>query len=156
MSARLSIEDIYPLSPLQQGMLFNTLFARHSGVYIHQYDCTLEGSLSWPAFLQSWQQVIKRHSILRSAFEWQDLDVPVQIVFRGIEISLQEQDWSELSRQGQAERLEDYLITDRERGFDLSQSPLMRLTLIKLASNAYHFVWTHHHVLLDGWSVFLV
>ncbi|HQA70059.1 MAG TPA: condensation domain-containing protein, partial [Aggregatilineales bacterium] len=79
-----NIEDIYPLSPMQQGMLFESLLAPESGVYVELSKVTLRGSLDVDAFRRAWQAVLDRHSILRSAFIAEDIDEPLQVVYRGL------------------------------------------------------------------------
>ncbi|MBD2741472.1 non-ribosomal peptide synthetase [Coleofasciculus sp. FACHB-1120] len=147
-----NLEDIYELSPMQQGLLFHTLYAPESGMYFEQYSWTVQGDFNTLAFKQAWQQVIDRHPILRTAFFWEDLEKPYQVVYRQAELIWEEQDWRQMSRDLQAEWLEMFLQADRDRDFDLSQAPLMRLALIQLANDAYQVVWSHHHILLDGWS----
>jgi len=147
-----NIEDIYPLSPMQQGMLFHSLYAPETGVYFEQSSYTLRGDLNIPAFERAWQRVIDRHPVLRTAFVWEGLDEPLQVVHRRVELPLEKQDWRGLSEDEQETRLEAFLQADRERGFDLGKAPLIRLTLIRTADDVYHFVWSHHHLLLDGWS----
>jgi len=146
------IEDIYPLSWMQQGMLFHTLYAPQSGVYFNQLNCTLNADLNVSAFKRAWQRVLSRHAILRTSFVWEDLAEPVQIVHREVELPLEEQDWRELSADEQQARLESFLKADRDRGFELAEAPLMRLYLIRTAEDAYQFVWSRHHILLDAWS----
>ncbi|HEY7494589.1 MAG TPA: condensation domain-containing protein, partial [Candidatus Tectomicrobia bacterium] len=147
-----NIEDTYPLSPLQEGMLFHSLYAPESGVYITQVTCTLE-HLHVAALEHAWQQVVERHPILRTAFVWRRLDKPLQVVGRKAGVPLEQQDWRGLSATAQEERFQAYLQTDRRRGFTLSSAPLMRLALFQVAKGTYRFVWSHHHILLDGWSV---
>src|SRR5215469_13365623 len=88
-----TIEDIYPLSPLQQGLLFHTLYAPGSGVYVEQFVCRVRGALDVPAFAASFRQVIARHPALRTAYRWKDLDQPLQVVHRHVELPLHQEDW---------------------------------------------------------------
>jgi len=145
------IEDIYPLSPMQQGLLFHSLYSAGSGVYVQQMSCTLQGDLDVPAFERAWQRLVDRHAILRTAFVWEDLEEPVQVVHRRVAVPLERKDWRALSAADQEARLADLLDEDRRRGFELSHAPLMRLVLIDLGGDAHQFVWSHHHVLMDGW-----
>lgn len=147
-----SIEDTYPLSPMQQGMLFHSLQDVHSGIYIEQMVMNLHENLNVPAFIQSWQQVIARHPVLRTSFEWARLKVPFQLVHHQVKLPLEEQDWSGLSTKEQEDSFQTYLRTDRERGFDLTKLPLMRLAIFRLAEADYRCLWTFHHILLDGRS----
>lgn len=156
MSIQDVIEDIYPLSPVQQGMLFHSLYAPTSGVYCEQLVVTLRGPVNVTAFQQAWQQVIEQVPMLRTAFMWEDLEAPLQVVCRQVTLPCEVHDWREWDAAAQEERIQAWLQCDRERGFDLAAAPLMRLTLIRLAAERYHFIWSHHHLLLDGWSVALV
>ncbi len=152
MSPR-NVEDIYPLSPMQQGMLFHSLIAPDLGVYFEQTDCLLKGNLDQAAFRRAWEAVVARHPILRTSFLWEELEEPLQVVYSQVELALEQQDWRAFSPATQGERLRSFLASDRERGFDLASPPLMRLALLRTEENAYRFVWSHHHVLLDGWSI---
>lgn len=148
-----SIENIYPLSPMQQGMLFHTLYAPQSGVYFEQMTCELEGELDRDAFRGAWQRVMDRHGVLRTAFDWQNMDEPVQVVLRGLSLPLDEEDWRGIPEEEQTRRLDAFLTADRERGFDLATAPLLRLALFRVADRRHRLVWSHHHLLLDGWSM---
>ncbi|MEG3918364.1 amino acid adenylation domain-containing protein [Microcoleus sp. T3_A4] len=147
-----NVEDFYPLSPMQQGMLFHTLYSPNSGVYFEQLTCTLRKLANAQAFKQAWQHVTDRHPILRTSFVWEGLKEPVQVVYRQAQLPWEECDWQGLAPAAQQQQLETFLKSDRERGFDMRQPPLMRMTLIKLAQDTYYFIWSHHHLLLDGWS----
>ncbi|MGJ5672512.1 MAG: amino acid adenylation domain-containing protein [Nostochopsis sp.] len=147
------IEDIYPLSGVQQGMLFESLYAPDSGVYFQQWISTLNGQLNVPAFEQAWQQVVAQHSILRTAFVWEQLTQPLQIVYRQVDVQLHSYDWQQLSAQEQQQQLEQLLQSKRQQGFQLSIAPLMHLCLIQLSADSYQFIFNHHHLLLDGWSM---
>ncbi|HIP70665.1 MAG TPA: non-ribosomal peptide synthetase, partial [Anaerolineae bacterium] len=146
------IADIYPLSPMQQGMLFHSLYAPETGNYHEQSAWKIEGKLDVDLFAQAWRAVINRHTALRTAFVWEELDEPLQIVYRQLDAPLTELDWRDVPAAEQAARLEQFLAADRAEGFDLSAAPLMRLAVMRLDGDSYYFVWSHHHLLLDGWS----
>ena len=148
-----NIEDTLRLSPMQKGLLFHSLYAPDSGVYFQQVHCVLRGNLDLEAFKQAWQQSINRHSILRTSFFWEDLEEPVQVVNREVTLPIELEDWSELADSEQQSRLLDFLEADRRRGFELSSAPLLRLALLRLDEQRYRLVWSHHHLLLDGWSI---
>jgi amino acid adenylation domain-containing protein/non-ribosomal peptide synthase protein (TIGR01720 family)/FkbM family methyltransferase len=156
IGANWQVEDIYPLVPLQQGMLFHTLYAPESGAYFKQIIFTLRGDLDIPAFQRAWQHLADRHASLRTAFVWEGLATPVQVVHRHMLLPWELQDWRGLAPGEQAERLAQYLAADRRRGFVLSQAPLIHLTLLQTAADTYQFIWSQHHLLMDGWSVPLV
>jgi amino acid adenylation domain-containing protein/non-ribosomal peptide synthase protein (TIGR01720 family) len=151
-----SIEDIYALSPLQEGMLFHTISAPESAFYFQQFICTLKGAVDTDAFKRAWQCLVDRHAVLRTCFVWERDGEPVQVVLRGLTLPWEELDWQTLSDAEQQEKEETLLQQDREKGFDLSSGPPIRFTLIRLSDQAYRFVWTFHHILFDGWSLSLL
>ncbi len=148
-----NIEDIYALSPLQEGILFHVLYEPEEEVYVSQLTCTLVGPLDPPAFEIAWRGVVGRHPALRTAFAWKSTNKSFQVVGREVALPLTKKDWSDLSQAERQARWEAYLASDRKSGFDPSRAPLMRLTLIREADDRHRFLWTHHHLLLDGWSL---
>jgi len=151
-----NVEDIYELSPLQNGMLFHTLLTPGSGMYFEQVGFPLYGPLDVSSFERAWQKVLDRHTILRTSFHWKGLDKPLQVVHREVKLSVEYLDWSGLAAAGQDQRLDAFLARDRERGFELSEAPLLRLTAIALPDGVRYIVFSLHHLLLDGWSSDLV
>ena len=158
--AQKKIQDIYPLSPMQQGMLFHSLLEPNSGAYIIQTAYEIHGYLDVSAFADAWQQLVDKYTVLRTAFVWDNLEQPLQVVGHKAKISLREHDWQDLPVLEQQEKLAAFLQQDLTTGFNLHQAPLMRLNLIKMRSQGancsqfyYQFIWTYHHLLLDGWSV---
>jgi acyl carrier protein len=151
-----AIEDIYPLSPAQKGMFLRSLSIPDRGLYIEQCCSELEGGIDIVAFESAWNRVVDRHTILRSAFLAGDLHEPMQIVSRRVHLPVDRQDWREFSSSEQGRRLEDYLAADRSRGFELDRAPLMRVALIRTGESTHYMIWTHHHLLLDGWSAALL
>ncbi|HEY9639116.1 MAG TPA: amino acid adenylation domain-containing protein [Coleofasciculaceae cyanobacterium] len=144
--------DTYPLSPMQSGMLFNSLYTQQPGVDVEQIVLTLREPINTALFQQAWQQVIQRHAILRTSFRWEGLDQPEQQVQQQVNLFILQQDWQGLPSAVQQQRLEAYLKSDRQQSFDLEQAPLMRLALCQTATDSYQFIWTFHHILLDGRS----
>src|SRR5215510_13085838 len=142
-------EDVYPLSPSQQGMLFESLAAPESGIHIEQIIFSLQGRLDFSAFKRAWQQVIARHPILRTVFAWQEQEEPLQVVLEHVEVPFERRDWRHLPASEQQELLEDYLRADGRQGFEVSKPPLMRLALFQTAETDYKLVWSYHHILMD-------
>jgi hypothetical protein len=147
-----NVEDVYPLTPLQEGMLFHTLEAPGSGVYIERLSCEVRGDLDPAGFRRAWEEALARHPVLRTAFLWQGLDRPMQVVRRTVRLPWQEEDWRGLSDEERATRLDAYLDDDLRRGFDVARAPLMRIALFRSGERTWRLVWTHHHLLLDGWA----
>jgi len=149
---RRTIVDIYPLSPLQQGMLFHSLYAHGSSAYLEQIHARIEGGLDAVRFHTAWQALIRRHPALRTAF-LSDVDRPAQIVFEQVTPSWHSADWRGWTDAQQRRALDELLAQEHARGFDLGRPPLMRFHLIRVDDDCMRFVWCFHHVLLDGWSL---
>ncbi|HBO3601042.1 TPA: non-ribosomal peptide synthase/polyketide synthase [Pseudomonas aeruginosa] len=144
------IEDIYPLSPMQHGMLFHSLYEQASGDYLNQLRVDVHG-LDPARFRAAWQAALDSHDILRAGFLWQgDLEQPLQVIHKHLELPFAEHDWR--GREALAEALDELAASERQRGFELEQAPLLRLVLVRMDEERYHLVYTHHHILLDGWS----
>lgn len=150
------IQDIYELSPLQKGILFHSLYAPEEGLYFIQFSYTVRGHLNLDFLERAWQQLIDRHTVLRTNFYWEEIDKPLQVVHRQVTVPIEQQDWRDISSIEQAEQLRSFLKRDRQRGFDFSKAPLMRMTVICLGERTYQIVWSKHHLILDGWSGALV
>lgn len=148
-----NIADFYPLSPMQQGMLFHSLAAPESGVYVEQTSCLLQGDVNIPAFVQAWEQVVQRHPILRTGFLNVAGKEPIQLVQKQVTLPVFTEDWQAFDAETQANKLNAFTESEREKGFDLAKPPLMRLALLRTGQHAVRFVWTFHHILLDGWSL---
>ena len=138
-------------------MLFHTLYAPDAGLYCVQLSFLIEGDLVPAALREAWQQVLARHPILRTAFLWEGLEQPLQVVHQQLDLPWREEDWSALDPDEQNRRWDECLDADRRRGLHRSARPrLLRLALIRISPRAYRFLWNHHHLLLDGWSSSLV
>jgi amino acid adenylation domain-containing protein len=146
------IESIYPLTPLQQGMLFHSLSAPDYDMYFQQKSYKFHGYLNLHNFEKALQIVVSRHAILRTFFIWEDYQKPLQIVCKSVNLPLENYDWRDLSPVEQQAAVKTFLQADREKGFQLDRAPLIRCSTIGLADDIYQFVWSDHHLLLDGWS----
>jgi amino acid adenylation domain-containing protein/non-ribosomal peptide synthase protein (TIGR01720 family) len=150
VAAREGLQDLYPLSPMQQGMLFHCLDSPELNPYVNQLSVAVEG-LQVPRFRAAWQALIERHEVLRAAFRWRDgLADPLQAVFAEVELPIEEFDWRDRSDTEQA--LNALAAAEQAKGFDLSCPPLMRFVLVRLGEDRYQMIWIYHHLLLDGWS----
>ncbi|ATQ76400.1 hypothetical protein CR152_19100 [Massilia violaceinigra] len=151
-----NIEDIYPLSPLQQGMLFHTLLDGDSGVYLMQDRYRIGGAIDGQAFLRAWQLVVQAHPALRTSFLWKTQKQPMQIVHQHVDVPVEQFD---LRGQDDAEQeafIQQVLADEQKRGFDLSKPPLIRFRLVRLADESYEFIRSFHHILMDAWCISLV
>ncbi|MEP6605126.1 MAG: amino acid adenylation domain-containing protein, partial [Nitrosospira sp.] len=144
------IEDIYPLAPIQEGMLFHTLEAPGTGLYVTQLSVAVEG-LEPERLAEAWRVMVARHTVLRTGFLWQaGLARPLQIVFKQTDVPVLHMDWRGLD--GLDSRIVAYADEDLKREFDFITPPVARLSLIRLREDCYQLVWTKHHILLDGWG----
>ncbi|MBB1616697.1 non-ribosomal peptide synthetase [Pseudomonas sp. UMC65] len=139
-----AIEDLYPLTPMQQGMLFHTLYEPQEQAYINQLRLDIHG-LDPQRFADAWQGALDRHPILRSSVHWEGLDTAHQLVRSQVKVPLQIL---------QAAPVDLDLLAEQQRrqGFELHRAPLLRLLLVPLGDNSWHLIYTCHHLLLDGWS----
>ncbi|HEY9242658.1 MAG TPA: amino acid adenylation domain-containing protein, partial [Streptosporangiaceae bacterium] len=152
VAGRRDVEDVFPLTALQAGMMFHSLSAPESGVYVEQSGVDFTGGFDAEAFAAAWQQLAGRHAVLRSSVAWQQgLGEPLQVVYRQVPVPVSWHDWREI------EDLDRYyagfLARDRAAGFDLGRAPLMRLAVARVGADAWRVTWTFHHLILDGWSI---
>ncbi|MGF7029123.1 amino acid adenylation domain-containing protein/non-ribosomal peptide synthase protein (TIGR01720 family) [Paenibacillus mucilaginosus] len=150
------LENVYPLTPMQKGMLFHSLLGGQPGAYVEQVSLQLRGSLDIELLRRSWIAVTRRHDVLRTNFYSGGREEPVQVVFRTKEIPFQYEDIRGMNVEEQAAYTEDWIARDRARGFELSRDPLMRVALLRKEDAAYQMLWSHHHILLDGWCLPLI
>lgn len=146
-----SIGSTYPLSPMQLGFLFHTLYAPHSDAYIVQTILVLEGDLNVVSMEQAWQHLCDHYDTLRTGFLWETLESPLQHVVESCTVAFTYLNWTSETASIKT-KLEKFLKSDRNNGFDLKKPPLFRIWLIQTAPKTYHLIWTKHHIIGDGWS----
>ena len=151
-----NIEDIYPVTPVQNGMLFHCLYDSEMPLYFFQHIHTVRGKLKVELFEKAWQIVIDRHPILRTGFYWEDVETPLQIVYAQVKVPVSLYDWSEMDSVEQQKQFESFLVSDRQKSFDFSQPCLMRHTLIRTDDESYKHIWSFNHIIMDGWGGSLV
>jgi amino acid adenylation domain-containing protein/non-ribosomal peptide synthase protein (TIGR01720 family) len=155
------VENIYPATQVQAGILFHSLTMPDTGVYVPQHAIEINLPLQVQEFKAAWQRVIDRHAPFRTLFVNLDNAVPLQVVLRDVEVDFLELDWSQASseigdtkpdRRDIEDNFEKLLKEQWLAPFNLATAPLMRLCLVKLSSDCYRLIWTYHHALIDGWS----
>ncbi|GAA1284274.1 amino acid adenylation domain-containing protein [Saccharothrix xinjiangensis] len=154
--ARPGVVDVYPLAPMQEGMLFRGLFWPDSDAYFNQNVLELVGGTDEDVLREAWRRVADRYEILRTGFDWHDRTEPLQYVRDDIAPPWAVHDWSGESADRHAELLERLLADDRAAGLSLADCPLYRLTLVRLGGGRHYLLWSHHHILLDGWCLSLI
>ena len=147
--------DTRPVTPAQLGVLCDVLSAPDDHLFVERVVCPLRGTLDPAAFHDTWRVLVRRHESLRSGFE-ERAGGPVQVVHDAAELPVRFLDWSGRGAAAQTWALDALLASEAERGFDLATPPLMRLTLARVAPDRHLLVWTSHHLILDGWSCWVL
>lgn len=162
-------EDVFPLAPMQESMLMRARFWPASDTYLNQNLIELQGPLDCKMLARAWGRVVERYEALRTGYIWEGLDHPLQVVVPQVDHAVVELDWSPsaaLATDGPAgvlpdeadieARLARFMDADRSRPFDLSVPGLWRFHLVRVAEHRHFIVWTHHHILIDGWCLSLI
>jgi hypothetical protein len=148
-------QDVYPLTPMQSGILFHVLRAQDANPYVEQFVLSTDGQLDTGRLAAAWQEVIRRHPMLRTAFVWEGVERPVQVVVGECRLPLSEEDLRGRTEEQVATALAEFLTADRARGVPITEIPLMRLALLRHTRGCV-LVWTLHHLVMDGWSMPIV
>jgi amino acid adenylation domain-containing protein/non-ribosomal peptide synthase protein (TIGR01720 family) len=154
LTRQVRMQDIYPLSPLQEGILFHSLYDRDSAAYFEQIMLDVRGELEESLLQAAMKQLVKRHDILRTVFipVEEGLEIPLQAVLEDREVEYVYRDLRQLPPgETTTDIISEYKARDRRRMFDLGRDPLMRLAVYREGETKYKFIWSHHHILMDGW-----
>ena len=144
-----AVERLYPLGPLQAGMLYHDLLAAGARPYLRQVSFSLRGAVE-PALIEaSWNALLERHPLMRSLFDHERTAQPVQIVLK---VQTAEFDVIDVEGRDADGTIEAWCEADARRGFDLARDALTRVTLFRIAPERWRMVWSYPHILLDGWS----
>jgi len=147
-----NLKDIYPLSPMQEGMLFHALLEPESTAYFEQMTFHISGKLDVRLFEASWQELTQRHDILRTVFVHQKTARPLQLVLKQRQLDFVVSDLLTLNVTEQTAYLTDFKQKDRQKSFDLTQDTLVRVHLFQTQIHRYTLVFSFHHILMDAWS----
>ncbi|HHL31124.1 MAG TPA: amino acid adenylation domain-containing protein, partial [Oceanospirillales bacterium] len=146
-----AIADIYPATAMQQGLLFHS--ALDKSAYVTQLLFTLGSGVDIKAFEDAWQQVLNRHSILRTIFITSDAGVLQQLVLKDLKLPWHSEDLSALAKTEQQQQIETQRQADKAQGFDPKKGPLLRFRQWHLGGGQYRILFSDHHALTDGWSM---
>ncbi|WP_168232014.1 non-ribosomal peptide synthetase [Pseudomonas veronii] len=145
------IEDVYPLTPMQEGLLLHTLLEPGTGLYYMQDRYRIDSTLDPERFAQAWQAVIARHEALRASFCWNVGEDMLQVIHQPGSTPIEYLDWSADPESEQEPRLQALLKAEREAGFDLLNQAPFHLRLIRVGAERYWFMMSNHHILIDAW-----
>ncbi|HEY1297823.1 MAG TPA: amino acid adenylation domain-containing protein, partial [Chloroflexota bacterium] len=146
----------YPLSPLQEGLLYHVLAAPGVPLYVQQFALELDGPLDQVALERAWHSLLERHTALRTSFAMDDSGAPRQRVHPSVAMPFRFEDWRNLSLDERLERWHAAKADDLRKGFDLANPPLMRCAVFQLEDSRHALLWTTHHLVTDGWSVSII
>ncbi|WP_430408767.1 amino acid adenylation domain-containing protein [Kordia sp.] len=146
------ISALYELSPLQEGILFHSLYNPKGTTYKTQFSMEFPDGLNLEAFQKSWEYLIKNHTILRTSFIHDQLSIPVQCVYKETPLTYTLLDFTSYTGTELEEKFQEVVTEERKKEFNFKKPPLMRLTLVKTGAKAIRMIWTKHHILWDGWS----
>ena len=149
--AAAQIDDVYPLTPMQEGMLLHTLLEPGTGLYFMQDRYRINNELDVERFALAWEAVVARHEALRASFCWNIGEDMLQVIHKPGRTPMDYQDWSEVPEAEQEPRLQALLRQEREAGFELLREAPFHLRLIKVGSGRYWFMMSNHHILIDAW-----
>ncbi|BFH70999.1 hypothetical protein PsJ27TS7_49990 [Paenibacillus dendritiformis] len=147
------LENVYTLTPLQKGMLFHSLLDADSEAYFEQVTFDLYGSLNVEAFTQGLDTLVQRNEALRTNFITGWRDEPIQVVFRERKCEVYFEDIRSASDEDPAKTIAGFVSADKANKFDLARGSLMRVTVLRTGGESYHVIWSHHHILMDGWCM---
>ncbi|APH35837.1 non-ribosomal peptide synthetase [Bacillus subtilis] len=156
MGQQPEIQDIYPLSFMQEGMLFHSLLDHDSRAYFEQAVFTISGQLDRERFQKSIDAVFERYDIFRTTFIHKNVAKPRQVVLKNRPSRVQFHDISHLDEKAQDKYADRFRKEDKDKGFDLQSDPLMRVSILKKAPERYVCIWSHHHIVMDGWCFGIV
>ncbi|MFO3723773.1 non-ribosomal peptide synthetase [Pseudomonas sp. HLMP] len=145
------IEDVYPLTPMQEGLLLHTLLEPGTGIYYMQDRYRINSAVDPERFAQAWQAVVARHEALRASFSWNAGEAMLQIIHKPGKTPVDYQDWRGLDEAVQEERLQDLHKQEREAGFELLREAPFHLRLVRVDDERYWFMMSNHHILIDAW-----
>ncbi|MDQ0045975.1 amino acid adenylation domain-containing protein/non-ribosomal peptide synthase protein (TIGR01720 family) [Paenibacillus polymyxa] len=148
-----TIENVYELTPMQKGMYFHSLYDPNSEAYFEQVTFDVRGSLDAGAFVASLEALVQRHAIFKTNFYNGWRNVPLQVVYRNKEVDFIYEDLRGDNDSMKAALIETRMKEDKLRGFNLSQDALLRMTVIRVEEKKYQFIWSFHHILMDGWCI---
>ncbi|WP_445301309.1 amino acid adenylation domain-containing protein [Microcoleus sp. Pol11C2] len=151
-----NVEDAYPLTALQMGMIFHSEYSPESAIYHYIFSFHLKAPLEVQVLQAAIEYLVKRHAVLRTSFQLTGFSQPLQLVHQKVEVPLQVEDWRHLSNSQREAALNAWLEAERNRHFDWKNPPLMRFQLHRYTQETFQLTFVFHHAILDGWSMGLL
>ncbi len=153
MNMSQNIKDIYPLSPMQEGMLYHWLKDKNSLAYFEQVDFKVTGNIDIELTERSLNKVIEHYDILRTIFIYEKIKTPLQVVLKKRTLNVYFEDISGMQKEEKASHIKEFRRKDKAKGFELSKDILIRLSVLKSGAEEYRLMWSFHHIIMDGWCI---
>jgi amino acid adenylation domain-containing protein len=151
------VQDVYPLTPMQEGMLFHYLMDKEAPVYFEQIILTVAGKLDLDLFEKTFNHILATYDVLRTVFVYDKLKKPMQVVLKQRKGSVYFEDICDMDSEAEkAQRIEVFKHEDKLRGFKLEKDLLFRLSVLKTHEDKYCIFWSNHHIIMDGWCMGLL
>ena len=150
------VKDFYTLTPMQEGMLFHFLTDKSSKAYFEQFVFTIQGELIFDLFEKSFNELINRFDAFRTVFLYQGTVRPLQVVLKKRYSKVLSEDISGYDKNQKEAYISEYIEKDKEKGFDLTKDVLMRMSVLKTDYDLYTVIWSHHHIVMDGWCLGII
>lgn len=153
LNAKFPVEDVYPLSPLQSGIYYNWLKHPQAQHYFQQTSYRIESGIDVGMMKQVFEKLTSEFDVLRTVFVHEECPEPLQILLQSSNAGFEEVDFTSYNDQEVEEQVVRFKDEDRAKGFDLNTGPLVRLSILKITDATVEFIWSHHHILMDGWCM---
>ncbi|MCP4153294.1 MAG: amino acid adenylation domain-containing protein, partial [bacterium] len=145
------IEKVYPLTPMQEGMLFHYIYNENSSIYFEQFQLNIRGPLDRTAIDKSLRILTQKYDVLRTNFVWQGVERPIQVVRKSKNIDLYFENIAPMEEEEKHLFSKEFARKDRQKGFDLSRDNLLRVLILQTGENLFKIIWSMHHIIIDGW-----
>lgn len=142
------IQKVYPLTPMQEGMLYHAMLDPNSSSYFTQLELGISGEFDHALFEKSLNELIRTYDILRTAFVYQQLQKPRQVVLAERHLDVYREDLSHLNHQEQQKVLDQYKKQVRKQGFHLTNDLLLKVAVFQLNETNWHLIWSNHHIIM--------
>ncbi len=150
------VQDMYALTPMQEGMLFHALLDQEHNSHLVQMSISLQGDLDVGLFTDSLHVLVERYDVFRTLFLYEKLKQPLQVVLKQRPIPIEFYDLSACDESEKQLRYTQYKRADQEQTFHLAKDPLMRVALFQMSQHDYQVIWSFHHILMDGWCFSII
>ncbi|MCG7317691.1 non-ribosomal peptide synthetase [Brevibacillus laterosporus] len=150
------VQDMYVLSPMQEGMLFHSLLNGDNNSHLVQMTIHIQGKIDVELFSKSLQMLVSRYDVFRTTFLHEKMKKPVQVVLKERPISIQFYNMSSFDERKKNEQAEQYKRKDQEATFDITKDPLMRVIILQMNADEYQIIWSFHHIIMDGWCFSII